>query len=154
MFWKNRPNFPTIFAFTVTLSRLFWIWIASVLFIFWMQYRNYQIFSSKEKFYTFHKYMCIHGALILRSTIISLRSLEEKKTVNFDSSWKRSLILEKVNFCQKKKKWKLRFEKFRLLRVDLTDCHQIAPDMKEACHNYVIMFQKLYPEEYMYVTDE
>lgn len=26
--------------------------------------------------------------------------------------------------------------------------------MKEACHNYAIMFQKLYPEEYMYVTDE
>lgn len=42
----------------------------------------------------------------------------------------------------------------KLLRVDLTDCHQCAPDMKEACHNCVIMFQKAYAEKYIHVTEE
>lgn len=41
-----------------------------------------------------------------------------------------------------------------MLRIDLTDCHQFAPDVKEECHNSVIMFLKAYPKKYIHATEE
>lgn len=46
------------------------------------------------------------------------------------------------------------FWKFKVLRIDLTDCHQFAPDVKEECHNYVIMFLKAYPKKCIHATEE
>lgn len=68
-----------------------------------MQYRNYQIFSSKE-FYMFHKYMCIHRALILKSTIIYLLSLEEKSSEFWQLLKKDLWYMRKYISVKKKKK--------------------------------------------------
>lgn len=57
--------------------------------------------------------------------------------------------------CHKRKNQNQTFSfwKFKVLRIDLTDC-QFAPDMKEECHNYVIMFLKAYPKKYIHATEE
>lgn len=46
------------------------------------------------------------------------------------------------------------FWKLEVLRIDLTDCHQFAPDVKEECHNCVIMFLKAYPKKDIHATEE
>lgn len=51
-----------------------------------------------------HKYMCIHRALILKSTVISLLSLEEKNSKFWQLLKKISDIWESKFLSKKKKK--------------------------------------------------
>lgn len=60
--------------------------------------------SSQPEFYMFHKYMCIHRALILKRTIIYLLSLEEKSSKFWQLLKKDLWYMRKYISVKKKKK--------------------------------------------------